>query len=109
MTDSAKLQYEAKIRSLLEENIQLVTENLRLKYGTTSTTNQSNYNEKGRKSPLANTPMSVMKKNKEKNLKIVAEEYNKETSIEDIAVKIGMSVSTVRNYINQLKQEQIIA
>ena len=53
--------------------------------------------------------MSVMKENKQKNLLIVAEEYQNNTPVEEIADKIGMSVPTVRAYITELRKNNKLA
>lgn len=93
-------QYEQKLQKLLNENMALFSENMRLKYGDNeSTDNKRHYVSHKR------LPMAVMKENKQKNLLIVAEEYKNNTPVEDIAKQIGMSVPTVRAYITELRKK----
>ena len=116
-------QYESKIKELIEDNIRLSTENLKLKYGLhedvalSGSENFAQNKEKAKSSNKKTSSNTVvndrnhgvsvakMKEMKEKNLPIVIEEYKKGTSIVDIAAKIQMSVPTVRAYLVQLRKE----
>ena len=94
-------QYEQKLQKLLNENMALFSENMRLKYGDVENSNEN----KRHYIPHNRLPMAVMKENKQKNLLIVAEEYKNNTPVEDIAKQIGMSVPTVRAYITELRKK----
>lgn len=103
-------QYEQKLQTLLNENMTLFSENMRLKYGNTSTTMSNTHsNQTQHRYTHKRLPMAVMKENKQKNLLIVAEEYQNNTPVEEIARKIGMSVPTVRAYITELRKKNKIA
>lgn len=99
-------QYEHKMKELLKENMELFSENMRLKYGSGSITEKKHNPSRPTHKRL---PMSVMKENKQKNLLIVAEEYQNNTPVEEIADKIGMSVPTVRAYITELRKNNKLA
>ena len=106
MTNTIIEQYEQKMKELLKENMELFSENMRLKYGSNSITETKHHASRPTHKRL---PMSVMKENKQKNLLIVAEEYQNNTPVEEIADKIGMSVPTVRAYITELRKNNKLA
>ena len=118
-TDTIIKAYEKKIQALLNENFQLFTENEHLKLGTKNTSTQAikptkkALNKKATKIKSKSTnkhlPMATIKANKEKNMQIVATEYQKSTPVTDIASIIGMSVPTVRNYIKELRNSNQLA
>lgn len=97
-------QYEKKLQTLLKENMELFSENMRLKYGSDASVKVHQQNRTHKR-----LPMSVMKANKQKNLLIVAEEYQNNTPVEVIAERIGMSVPTVRAYITELRKNNKLA
>ena len=100
-------QYEQKLQTLLNENMALFSENMRLKYGSDNAKTEKTYSTQ--RHTHKRLPMSVMKENKQKNLLIVAEEYQNNTPVEEIADKIGMSVPTVRAYITELRKNNKLA
>ena len=111
MSNTIIEQYEQKLETLLKENMELFSENMRLKYGNDNNeeTKSTNSNNSQRYVSHKRLPMAVMKENKQKNLLIVAEEYQNNTPVEEIAKKIGMSVPTVRAYITELRKKNELA
>ena len=62
MTNTIIEQYEHKMKELLKENMELFSENMRLKYGSSSITETKHHASRPTHKRL---PMSVMKENKQ--------------------------------------------